>query len=80
MRKQLGLFTVFCMLAAAPAAAHGDVKIAGDLCSPWFFSTSWQGDQVPQAVGEYLNQKGVKSIYVIAPNYAAGDDKCAMKW
>ncbi len=42
-------------------------QIAGDLCSPWFFSTSWQGDQVPQAIGEYMNQKGVKTAYLLAP-------------
>jgi branched-chain amino acid transport system substrate-binding protein len=26
------------------------------------------------AMGEYLNQEGVKSIYIMAPNYAAGKD------
>jgi branched-chain amino acid transport system substrate-binding protein len=55
----------------------GPSQIAGELCSPWFFSTSWQGDQVPQAVGEYMNQKGVKTAYLIAPNYAAGKDVIA---
>ena len=40
-------------------------------------STYWQGDQVPQAVGEYMNQKGVKTAYLIAPNYAAGKDVIA---
>jgi branched-chain amino acid transport system substrate-binding protein len=59
------------------SANAGPSQIAGELCSPWFFSTSWQGDQVPQAIGEYLNQKNVKSIYVIAPNYAAGKDVVA---
>jgi branched-chain amino acid transport system substrate-binding protein len=56
------------------SANAGPSQIAGELCSPWFFSTSWQGDQVPQAIGEYMNQKGVKSVYLIAPNYAAGKD------
>ena len=56
------------------SANAGPSQIAGELCSPWFFSASWQGDQVPQAVGEYMNQKGVKTLYVIAPNYAAGKD------
>jgi branched-chain amino acid transport system substrate-binding protein len=56
------------------SANAGPSQIAGELCSPWFFSTSWQGDQVPQAMGEYMNQKGVKSAFVIAPNYAAGKD------
>jgi branched-chain amino acid transport system substrate-binding protein len=55
----------------------GPSQIAGELCSPWFFSTSWQGDQVPQAVGEYMNQKAVKTAYLLAPNYAAGKDVIA---
>jgi branched-chain amino acid transport system substrate-binding protein len=52
----------------------GPSQIAGELCSPWFFSTSWQNDQTPQAMGEYLNQKGVKTLYLVGPNYAAGRD------
>jgi branched-chain amino acid transport system substrate-binding protein len=52
----------------------GPHQIAGELCSPWFFSTSWQNDQTPQAVGHFMNTKGVKSIYLIGPNYAAGKD------
>src|SRR6516164_2782566 len=40
-------------------ANAGPSQIAGELCSPWFFSSSWQGDQVPQAVGEYMSQKNV---------------------
>ena len=39
----------------------GPHQIAGELCSPFFFSTSWQNDQTPQAMGHYMNQKGVKS-------------------
>src|SRR4051812_9734772 len=58
-------------------ANAGPSQIAGELCSPWFFSTSWQGDQVPQAIGEYMNQKGVKSVFLMAPNYAAGKDVLA---
>jgi branched-chain amino acid transport system substrate-binding protein len=52
----------------------GPSQLAGELCSPYVFSTSWQNDQTPQAVGEYMNQKGVKSVYLIGPNYAAGRD------
>jgi branched-chain amino acid transport system substrate-binding protein len=55
----------------------GPSQIAGELCSPNFFSTSWNNDQTPQAVGEYMNQKGVKSVYLIGPNYAAGKDMLA---
>lgn len=52
----------------------GPHQLAGPQCSPWFFSTSWQNDQTPQAVGLHMNQKGVKSVYLIGPNYAAGRD------
>jgi branched-chain amino acid transport system substrate-binding protein len=56
------------------SANAGPSQIAGELCSPFFFSTSWQNDQTPQAMGEYMNQKGVKTVYLIGPNYAAGKD------
>src|SRR5438874_6861995 len=56
------------------SANAGPSQIAGELCSPFFFSTSWQNDQTPQAMGEYMNQKGVKAAFLIGPNYAAGKD------
>lgn len=52
----------------------GPSQFAGEMCSPYVFSTSWQNDQTPQAMGHYLNQKGVKTLYLIGPNYAAGRD------
>ncbi len=58
-------------------ANAGPSQIAGELCSPTVFSTSWQNDQTPQAVGLYMNQKGVKSVFLIGPNYAAGKDMLA---
>jgi len=59
------------------SANAGPSPIAGKLCSENFFSTSWQNDQTPMAMGEVLNQKGVKSLYIIAPNYAAGKNMVA---
>src|ERR1700682_1039744 len=50
----------------------GPHQIAGEQCSPYVFSTSWQNDQTPQAMGHYMNQKGVKTVFLIGPNYAAG--------
>src|SRR4249919_3062192 len=38
----------------------GPHQIAGEQCSPFIFSTSWQNDQTPQAMGHYMNQKDVK--------------------
>src|ERR1700690_1037860 len=39
------------------------------------FLTSFQNDQTPAAMGLYMNQKGVKSVFLIGPNYAAGKDR-----
>ena len=58
-------------------ANAGPSQIAGELCSPTIFSTSWQNDQTPQAMGLYMNQKCVKSVFLIGPNYAAGKDMLA---
>ena len=55
----------------------GPSQIAGKLCHENFFSTSWQNDQTPMAMGEVLNRQGVKSLYVMAPNYAAGKNMVA---
>lgn len=59
------------------SANAGPSQIAGELCHENFFSTSWQNDQTPMAMGEVLNQQGVKSLYLMAPNYAAGKDMVA---
>jgi len=59
------------------SANAGPSQIAGELCNKNFFSTSWNNDQTPMAMGEYLQKKGVKSLYLMAPNYAAGKDMMA---
>src|ERR1700719_4021024 len=55
----------------------GASQLAGELCSPYVFSTSWNNDQTPQAMGLYMNQKGIKKAFLIGPNYAAGRDMLA---
>jgi branched-chain amino acid transport system substrate-binding protein len=59
------------------SANAGPSQLAGELCSPYVFSTSWQNDQTPAAMGLYMNEKGVKSVFLIGPNYAAGKDMLA---
>src|SRR5438132_1936849 len=59
------------------SANAGPSQLAGELCSPYVFSTSWQNDQTPEAMGLYMNQKGIKSVFLIGPNYAAGKDMLA---
>ena len=55
-------------------ANAGPSQIAGELCSPFVFSTSWNNDQTPEAMGMYMNQKSLKKVFQIGPNYAAGKD------
>ena len=75
------------LLASAPvvldankiliSANAGPSPLAGKNCNANFFNISWQNDQTPMALGEVLNQRDIKSLYVIAPNYAAGKDMVA---
>ncbi len=55
----------------------GASQLAGEMCSPYVFSTSWNNDQTPAAIGMYMNQKGVKTAFLMGPNYAAGKDMLA---
>jgi branched-chain amino acid transport system substrate-binding protein len=48
--------------------------LAGEKCSPYIFSTSWTNDNNPRAVAAYMNKKGIESVYLIGPNYAAGKE------
>ena len=56
---------------AAPA------DIAGKLCHPNLYAMRGQGDVMPMALGEELNRRGIKTVYTMAPNYAAGKDVVA---
>ena len=47
---------------------------AGKGCSENFFNVAFQNDQIPEGMGKYLQDKGVKDVYTIAPNYQAGKD------
>ena len=55
----------------------GPSPLAGEQCLENFFSTSWQNDQTHEAMGKYLQDQGVKRLYVMAPNYQAGWDSIA---
>ncbi len=52
----------------------GPSPVAGALCSPFFFSTSWENGQQAEVVGKYATDKGIKKVVTIAPNYQAGKD------
>ncbi|HTV26678.1 MAG TPA: ABC transporter substrate-binding protein [Xanthobacteraceae bacterium] len=59
------------ILISANAGPH---EMAGSLCAPNFFSTSWQNDETPEAMGKYMSEHKISDVYAIAPNYAAGKD------
>jgi branched-chain amino acid transport system substrate-binding protein len=55
----------------------GASPLAGAQCNERYFSTSWNNDQTPEAMGKYLQDKGVNDLYIISPNYQAGRDMVA---
>jgi branched-chain amino acid transport system substrate-binding protein len=55
----------------------GAAPVAGKDCNPLFMSTSWNNDQVPEALGTVMTEDKLASIYLLAPNYQAGKDMVA---
>jgi branched-chain amino acid transport system substrate-binding protein len=55
----------------------GASPLAGKDCNRLYFSTSWNNDQTPEAMGKFLTDSGVNDLYVMAPNYQAGKDMVA---
>ncbi len=72
------------MLAVAPTVTQagtfmigtnaGPHELAGKMCHELFFTTSWQNDQTPEAMGKYMSDQKLTDVYAMAPNYAAGKD------
>jgi len=72
------------MLAAWPTIQEGKVfyiapnstptRITGPGCTPHFVSASWPNEGHHEAAGLYAKSKGYKSMYLVAPNYPAGQD------
>ncbi len=55
----------------------GTSNFAGKQCSPNFFVTSYQNDQIHEVLGKYAQDQGYKSAFLMAPNYQAGKDALA---
>ena len=72
------------MLAALPEALDNKVfyvspnaapsSMAGKDCNPMFFAVSWPNDAYHEAAGAFANQRELKTVYLVAPNYQAGKD------
>lgn len=48
--------------------------MAGKNCSAYFFSTSWNNDQTPEAMGELMNAEKLDNVFLLSANYQAGKD------
>ena len=55
----------------------GASPLAGNQCNEMYFSTSWNNDQTPEAMGKFMQDQGINDVYVMAPNYQAGKDMIA---
>ncbi|TDQ57277.1 amino acid/amide ABC transporter substrate-binding protein (HAAT family) [Phaeovulum veldkampii DSM 11550] len=53
---------------AAPSA------LAGKGCNPRYFSVSYQNDNLHEAAGAYAASAGIGKVFIMAPNYPAGQD------
>src|SRR5437016_11474528 len=55
----------------------GPSSYAGKECSPFFYVTSYQNDQVHEILGRVAQDRGYKRVYLLIPNYQAGRDSAA---
>jgi branched-chain amino acid transport system substrate-binding protein len=55
----------------------GPSSYAGKECSPFFYVTSYQNNQVHEILGKVAQDRGYKRIYLLVPNYQAGRDSVA---
>ena len=55
----------------------GASTFAGKACSPNFFVTSYENNQVHEVGGQVAQDRGYKRAFLLAPNYQAGKDAIA---
>src|SRR4051812_15956654 len=55
----------------------GPSTLAGKGCNPFFFTTSYNNDQVHSVMGEAAQERGYKRVFILVPNYQAGRDAAA---
>lgn len=55
-------------------ANPGPSQYAGAQCNPYFFGQSYQNDTWDEAAGQWASDQGLKSAFILAPNYPAGRD------
>jgi branched-chain amino acid transport system substrate-binding protein len=55
----------------------GPSNFAGKQCNKNLFVVSYQNDQNHEVLGKYAQDKGLKKLFLLAPNYQAGKDSLA---
>jgi len=55
----------------------GPSTFAGRGCNPFFFTTSYNNDQVHSVIGQACEDAGYRRVFVLVPNYQAGRDAVA---
>ena len=50
----------------------GNNLLTGEKCSPWVIRTSFSNDQINRVMGPWLYAQGYRTLYLMAPDYAAG--------
>lgn len=53
-------------------ANNGPAPFAGEQCNPFYFNVAWQGETPAEAMGKYAHDKQMKNVYIVAPNFPAG--------
>jgi len=66
--------TVFDAKTFYVSANAGPSQYAGAQCNPYFFNVAWQNDNLHEAVGKHVADKGFRNVALVAPNYPAGKD------
>jgi branched-chain amino acid transport system substrate-binding protein len=61
----------------AIATNAGPSPLAGAQCKANLFGVAWQNDGAAEAMGKFAQDRGLKSVYLMAPNYQAGKDMLA---
>jgi len=55
----------------------GPSLLAGERCDPNYFNVAWQNDNLHEAAGQTVTDRGYATAYILAPNYPAGHDAMA---
>jgi branched-chain amino acid transport system substrate-binding protein len=55
----------------------GPSPLAGKGCHPNYFVASWQNDAFNEAAGAWVSDQGIGKVFLMAPNYPAGQDMMA---